>query len=115
MKRIYEPCPYCNSVILKKPYLERQQDEYSILCPYCLTHRSEWVESIEKAIISWNTYMRESTRGVLYYAEILSELCESMMLDWLEQEDWVAEQPPKAPPKKYRIKSCWAQMKINFD
>ena len=114
MKKLYEPCPYCNSVILKKPYLERQQGDYSILCPYCLTHRSEWVESIEKAIISWNTYMRESARGVLYYAEILSELCEKMALEYLEHIEWEPERPPKIPQRKYRLKSRYEQIPLPF-
>ena len=59
MSRIYKPCPYCMNDIQKKPILELHQGEYSILCPYCLSHRSEWVNSIETAIVSWNTYMRD--------------------------------------------------------
>ena len=59
MSNLYKPCPYCGQKILKKPILEKQQGAYSILCPYCLSHRSEWVETIEQAIISWNEYMRD--------------------------------------------------------
>ena len=56
---IYKSCPYCLQDILKKPILEKHQNRYSILCPYCLSHRSEWVDTIENAVISWNIYMRE--------------------------------------------------------
>ena len=65
---LYKPCPYCGNEILQKPILEKQQGTYSILCPYCLSHRSEWVESIDEAILSWNEYMREEnkTLGVKY-------------------------------------------------
>ena len=59
MSGIYKPCPYCGQEILKKPILEKQQGAYSILCPYCLSHRCEWVETIEQAIASWNVYLRE--------------------------------------------------------
>jgi len=59
MSKIYKPCPYCGHEILKKPILEKHQDMYSVLCPYCLSHRSEWVETIEEAVISWNEYLRE--------------------------------------------------------
>jgi len=56
---LYKSCPYCLQGILQKPILEKHQNRYSILCPYCLSHRSEWVDTIENAVISWNTYMRE--------------------------------------------------------
>jgi len=59
MSKIYSPCPYCLQEILKKPILEKHQKRYSILCPYCLSHRSEWVKTIEEAIASWNKYMRD--------------------------------------------------------
>ena len=59
MSKIYKPCLYCISEILKKPILEKHQGRYSILCPYCLSYRSEWVDSIEAAIVSWNTFLRE--------------------------------------------------------
>lgn len=62
MSGIYKPCPYCRNEILKKPILEKQQGAYSILCPYCLSHRSEWVDTIDEAIISWNEYMREKNK-----------------------------------------------------
>jgi DNA-directed RNA polymerase subunit RPC12/RpoP len=113
--KIYLPCPYCGSEILKKPYLERQQGEYSIICPYCITHRSEWAgaDTIEKAVISWNTYMRENTRGVLYYAEILSELNEKLLLEAMEY-NLETEDSLKEPAKKYRIKGWYAQKRLPF-
>lgn len=114
MNVIYKPCPYCGSEILSKPILEKQQREYSILCPYCLRHRSEWVESIEKAIVSWNTYMRESSAGVLNYPEIFSELCETILLEEMEDTGWETESLTKISPKKYTIKSCWSQIQLNF-
>ncbi|MCL2776104.1 MAG: hypothetical protein FWD71_22590 [Oscillospiraceae bacterium] len=61
MSNIYKPCPYCRQEILKKPILEKHQNRYSILCPYCLSHRSQWAKTIEETIISWNTYIREET------------------------------------------------------
>jgi len=63
MSGIYKDCPYCAREILKKPVLEKHQGRYSVLCPYCLAHRSEWTESIEQAVISWNNYMRGSGGG----------------------------------------------------
>ena len=59
MSKIYKDCPYCLQAILKKPILEKHQEQYSILCPYCLSHRSEWVKTIEEAIVSWNEYARD--------------------------------------------------------
>jgi DNA-directed RNA polymerase subunit RPC12/RpoP len=59
MDKIYADCPYCLQEILRKPILEKHQGRYSILCPYCLSHRSEWVDTIENAIVSWNKYMRD--------------------------------------------------------
>ena len=56
--KIYKACPYCFNEILQKPILEKHQGRVAILCPYCLSHRSEWVDTIEKAIESWNIYMR---------------------------------------------------------
>ena len=75
MNKIYKACPYCRHDILQKPILEKQQGAYSILCPYCISHRSEWVDTIEQAIISWNEYMREKnkTLGVKYHG-IISEV-----------------------------------------
>lgn len=59
MSGTYSPCPYCMREISAKPILEKHQKRYSILCPHCLSHRSEWVETIGEAIQSWNRYMRE--------------------------------------------------------
>ena len=59
MRNKYKPCPNCFSEILKELILEKHQMRYSILCPYCLSHRSEWVKTIEETIHSWNKYMRE--------------------------------------------------------
>jgi len=39
----YKECPYCMGEIEGKPILEKYQGRYSMVCPYCLTHRSEWV------------------------------------------------------------------------
>ena len=61
MGKIYKDCQFCFQEINIKPVLEKHQSRYSILCPYCLSHRSEWVENIEAAIVSWNSYMREDT------------------------------------------------------
>jgi DNA-directed RNA polymerase subunit RPC12/RpoP len=65
MGNIYKPCVYCRNEIMIKPILEKHQGQYSILCPHCLSHRSEWVDTIEAAILSWNTYMREEND--IYY------------------------------------------------
>jgi transcription elongation factor Elf1 len=66
MDKIYEDCPFCMREILQEPILEKHQGRYSLICPHCLSHRSEWVESIEKAVVSWNTYIREEiTKGFL--------------------------------------------------
>ena len=64
MSKIYEPCPYCLQEITVKPILEKHQGRYSILCPHCLSHRSEWVDTIEESILSWNTYMREDDPNI---------------------------------------------------
>jgi DNA-directed RNA polymerase subunit RPC12/RpoP len=65
MSKIYEPCPYCMQEILVKPILERHQGRLSILCPYCLSHRSEWANTIEDVISSWNNYSREEEKNLL--------------------------------------------------
>ena len=59
MSGIYKLCPNCFCEILKEPIFEKHQQRYSVLCPYCLSHRSKWTDSIENAVVSWNTYMRE--------------------------------------------------------
>ena len=59
MSKIYKDCPYCREEIQKKPILEKHQGRMSILCPYCLSHRSEWVNGIDEAIRSWNEYIRD--------------------------------------------------------
>ena len=59
MENKYKPCPYCFSEILDKPILEKLQGRFSVICPYCFTHRSEWTDTEENAVISWNNYMRE--------------------------------------------------------
>ena len=69
MSSIYKYCQYCMSEILKKPILEKHQNRYSILCPYCLSYRSEWVASIEAAIVSWNTYQRENNDDICEIGE----------------------------------------------
>jgi len=114
-KNLYKPCPYCGNDILKKPILERQQGEYSILCPYCLTHRSEWAgaDTIEKAVISWNIHARDDTRGVIYYSEILSEFSEKMLLESLELNDFKTENIAKTSSKKYIVKNCWSQLQLD--
>ena len=70
MNAIYKPCPYCMNDIEKKPILEKHQGEYSILCPYCLSHRSEWVRSIDEAIVSWNSYMQDNRASEQYIPEV---------------------------------------------
>ena len=65
MSKIYKACPYCMREIEKKPILEKHQGQYSILCPYCLSHRSEWVAAIDEAIVSWNKYAREKEADIL--------------------------------------------------
>jgi len=59
MDKIFKDCLFCRQEILREPILDKHQLRYSFRCPHCLSHRSEWVESIEKAQISWNTYMRD--------------------------------------------------------
>lgn len=66
MHAIYMDCPYCFQEITKKPILKWHQERCSILCPHCLSHRSEWVATIDEAIISWNTYMREDNTNIFY-------------------------------------------------
>ena len=57
--KIFKDCPFCMQEILRKPLLDKHQGRYSILCPYCRFHRSEWVNTIDEAIRSWNKYMRD--------------------------------------------------------
>ncbi|MCL2813266.1 MAG: hypothetical protein FWD23_01565 [Oscillospiraceae bacterium] len=66
MHPIYKDCPYCFQEITKKPILDRHQGRFSIRCPHCLSHRSEWVAATKEAIISWNTYMREDNPNIFY-------------------------------------------------
>ena len=66
MSRIYKDCPYCFSEITKKPILQKLQDRYSILCPFCYAHRSEWVSTTVEAIESWNKYIREDNPQIFY-------------------------------------------------
>ena len=66
MSSIYKPCPYCFQEITKKPVLQKLQGRLSILCPFCLSHRSAWVETKEEAIESWNIYGREDTSDIFY-------------------------------------------------
>ena len=64
MERIYKPCPYCFSEITGEPVFERHQGRISIVCPYCFSHRSEWTDTKEESIISWNGYMREGNENI---------------------------------------------------
>ena len=66
MGKTYKPCPYCFCEISDEPIIEKLQGRFSIICPYCLTHRSEWTESKDECIISWNTYMREEINEYAY-------------------------------------------------
>jgi hypothetical protein len=59
MGKIYKACPSCLQEITIKPVLQKLQGRYSILCPLCFAHRSQWRSKINDAILSWNTYMRE--------------------------------------------------------
>jgi len=63
MDKIYKDCPFCFHEILQKPILDKHQGRYSILCPYCLSHRSAWVATIEAVIESWNGYFREDNEN----------------------------------------------------
>ena len=74
MSDIYRPCPYCLQNITKKPVLQKLQGRYSILCPFCLAHRSEWVDTIDDAIISWNTYMRDDNPNITYLKMPLNQV-----------------------------------------
>jgi len=67
MSGIYSPCPNCFREMPKDPVFEKHQGRYSVLCPHCLSHRSEWASTIEEAIISWNTYMREQSECNTFY------------------------------------------------
>ena len=66
MSNIYKDCPYCLQPIVKKPVLQKLQGRFSILCPFCLAHRSAWVATKEEAITSWNTHGREGTTDIFY-------------------------------------------------
>ena len=66
MDRKYESCPYCEQEISQEPIIDKHQLRFSVRCPHCLSHRGEWKESIEKAVESWNSYMRESSENLLY-------------------------------------------------
>ena len=66
MNNLYKPCPYCFCDINKNPIFEKHQTRVSILCPYCQSHRSEWVDSVETAIESWNTYMRDDNPDIFH-------------------------------------------------
>ena len=59
MSNIYKPCPYCFSEISGEPIFETFQGRFSVICPHCFTHRSEWTDTKEESAISWNTYMRD--------------------------------------------------------
>jgi len=69
MENKYKSCPYCFCELLIEPILEKFQGRFSYICPYCHSHRSEWKNTIEECIISWNTYMRDEKT----YAEELTK------------------------------------------
>jgi len=70
MDKKYKPCPYCFCEIINNPIYEKHQGRFSVICPYCRSHRSEWKETEEECIISWNTYMRDEKT----YAEELLKI-----------------------------------------
>jgi hypothetical protein len=61
----YKPCPYCFCEIVDEPALDKHQGRFSIICPHCLSHRSEWTGTIEESIASWNSYMRDDNPNIL--------------------------------------------------
>ena len=72
IENIFKPCPYCMEKMLKEPTLERHQGRLSYRCPHCLSHRSEWVDNEEEAVLSWNRYMRYED-DIYIFSKVIKE------------------------------------------
>ena len=54
LKDVLMPCHSCGHEIEKPLILDENQGKYSYRCPYCLTFRGEWMETISEAKKAWN-------------------------------------------------------------